>query len=249
MEDKEVRAVILAAGKGTRMKADIPKVLFKISGKPMVEYVTDACREAGIDTIYIIVGYREDMVRAELGDGYIYVRQEEQLGTGHALMQMTDILKDFKGDILVLNGDGPFITPGVLKRLIEKNRETGAAGTFLTAVLENTPPFGRIVRNRKGQAVKIVEEKDAGPEIMAIKEVNTGHYCFEADKVLSLLSVLKNDNKQNEYYLTELIDILVKKGLKVETLREDDPLIVFGINSREELEQAEILINDLKRNR
>ncbi|MCP4725955.1 MAG: NTP transferase domain-containing protein [bacterium] len=239
MAKKEVRAVILAAGKGTRMRSDLPKVMHRISGKPMISYVIDACKKADVDKIYLVVGYGSDIIREEFGSEYVYIDQEEQLGTGHALMQAANEFCGYDGDILVVNGDGPFINAFALKWLIEKHWNTGAEGTFLTALLENTPPFGRIVRNEVGTPEKIVEEKDASPEIRAIKEVNTGHYCFRADSVFSLLSKLENDNAQGEYYLTDIMQLMSKSNMRIETVLESDPDIVFGINTMEELAEAE----------
>ncbi len=239
----DVVAVILAAGKGTRMRSDLPKVLHRISGRPMISYVINACERADIDRICIVVGYGSEKITYELGSGYTYVIQEEQLGTGHALMQAEDVLKDFPGNILVLYGDGPFITCDVLMSLIKEHTRESADGTFLTAVLENTPPFGRIVRDEEGLPERIVEEKDASPEIKKIKEVNTGHYCFRSDKIFPLLKELGNDNSQSEYYLTDLMEIMSERQMRIGTITVSDPKIVFGVNTENDLAEAEKMMS------
>lgn len=235
---REIRAVILAAGKGVRMKSDLPKMVHDLLGKPVVQYVADACRNAGIETIYVIVGSGAEQVKQALGPDYQYVLQEPQLGTGHALMQVRPLLKDYKGDLLVLVGDCPFITTDALNKLIIKHQKSSASATFLTAVFEQPPPYGRIVRDNNGKVIKIIEEKDALPQIKAIKEVNSSHYCFKAEIVLPLLSKINNNNTQREYYLTDIIEILTNEHFSVETLQEEDTRLVFGINDARDLAEA-----------
>jgi len=231
-------AVILAAGKGTRMKSDLPKVLHPLLGKPLVLYVTKAVRNVGIDDIILVVGHKAEMVKDELGQDYRYVLQKEQLGTGHALMITSEELKGFHGDVLVLVGDAPFLTPDVIKRLVLRHRETGASATMMTAIMDPPPPYGRIVRDSNGKVLRIVEDKDATPEEKKITEVNTSHYCFRSEDVFPLLSQLSTNNNQGEYYLTDIIEFLTKNGSLVETLPEYDPDVLKGINSQEELMAA-----------
>jgi bifunctional UDP-N-acetylglucosamine pyrophosphorylase/glucosamine-1-phosphate N-acetyltransferase len=231
-------AVILAAGKGVRMKSAMPKVLHPILGKPMVSYVMEACRKAKTDRNLLVVGYGAEQVKRILGDRCEYVLQAKQLGTGHALMTAADSLKGFHGNILVLVGDAPFLTGSVLKKLIQKHSESNAAATLMTAVVDPPPPYGRIVRNSAGNVLRIVEERDAASEEKKITEVNTSHYCFKAGKVLPLLSRLGSDNDQGEYYLTDVIGLMANDGERIETVTVADPMVLMGINSRSDLDRA-----------
>jgi len=226
----EVRAVILAAGKGTRMKSDLPKVLHHINGKPIVQYVAEACKKAGILDIYIIIGYCAELVKQALGPDYSYILQQPQLGTGHALQMAAPCLKDYDGDLIVLVGDSPFITSELLQQLIKKHQKSDAVATFITTVYEKTPPYARIVRNVNGKVIKVIEEKNAPPEIRLIKEVLTSHYCFKSHIVLPLLVEIQKDPEKQEYYLTDIIDILINKNYLIETLQIEDNRLVFGIN-------------------
>ncbi len=235
---QNIVAVILAAGKGVRMKSSLPKVLHPLLGKPMVSYVIQACRQAGIRRILLVVGFGSKRVRKTLGSEYEYIEQTEQLGTGHALMMTQDRLKDFRGDILVLAGDTPFLTGSILKKLIRHHQKKKAAATMMTAVIDPPPAYGRIVRNASGRVLRIVEERDASREEKKITEVNTSHYCFQAEKVFSLLSSLDRDNDQGEYYLTDVIQLLVQEESRVETLTADNPHVLIGINSRGDLNRA-----------
>ncbi|MBN2029237.1 NTP transferase domain-containing protein [bacterium] len=243
---KSVVAVILAAGKGVRMKSSLPKVLHPLLGKPMVSYVIQACRQGGIERVLVVVGFRSDLVRETLGPECEYVEQTEQLGTGHALMMAQERLKDFHGDILVLAGDTPFLTASILNKLIRHHQEEKAAATMMTAIIDPPPAYGRIVRDASGRVLRIVEERDASREEKKITEVNTSHYCFQAGEILPLLSSLKRDNDQGEYYLTDVIQLLVQKGSLVEALNADDPHVLIGVNSRGELNRAcRILQNNI----
>ncbi len=246
VRSQNIVAVILAAGKGVRMKSSLPKVLHPLLGKPMVSYVTQACRQAGIQRILLIVGFGSERVREALGPEYEYIEQTEQLGTGHALMMAQNHLKDFQGDILVLAGDTPFLTGSVLKQLIRHHQKKKAAATMMTAVIDPPPAYGRIVRDGSGHVLRIVEERDASKEEKKITEVNTSHYCFQAGSVFPLLSSLNRDNDQGEYYLTDVIQLLVQKGKGVETRTVDDPHVLVGINSRRDLNRAcRILQNNI----
>lgn len=244
---RELRAVILAAGRGTRMKSTLPKVLHPLLGKPMVEYVIDACRAIGVDTIYLLVGYGAEQVMKVLGPGLVYVVQEPQLGTGHALMQTIPLLANFRGDLLVLVGDSPLITPALLRRLWHAHQLSGAAATFLTAVFEEPPPYGRVLRDEQGRVVRIIEEADATPEVAQLKEVITSQYCFRAEIVLPLLARIDNRNAKQEYYLTDIIGILHAEGHKLEAVPVVDTSFVWAVNTQEELAQAERLLKELRR--
>jgi bifunctional UDP-N-acetylglucosamine pyrophosphorylase/glucosamine-1-phosphate N-acetyltransferase len=238
---RETVAVILAAGKGTRMKSDLPKVLHPLMGKPIVSYVIDACKEAGVKRMILVIGHEADQVRKTLGSEYDYVEQTEQLGTGHALMMAAPKLKDFQGDLLVLAGDTPFLSGEILRALIDKERDTGAAAAMLTAVIDPAGAYGRIVREN-GRIVKIVEARDATPEELKITEVNTSHYCFRAERILPLLSHLETNNDQGEYYLTDVIHMLVKEKEIVESITSDDPNVLMGINHRLHLAEANAIL-------
>lgn len=232
---RKALAVILAAGKGVRMKSKLPKVLTPIMGKPMVHFVAEACRKGGMKQILLVIGHQAELVRKTMGSGYQYAEQKQQLGTGHALMIAVKTLKQFKGDILVLAGDTPLLTGKILRKLVAKHQKNGAAATMMTAVLEHPGGYGRIIRNASGVIERIVEARDATSQEKKIKEVNTSHYCFQAEKVIPLLSNLKTDNDQGEYYLTDIIEMLVSRGETIESLTSDDPSILLGVNNRAHL--------------
>jgi bifunctional UDP-N-acetylglucosamine pyrophosphorylase/glucosamine-1-phosphate N-acetyltransferase len=235
---RDTAAVVLAAGKGTRMKTDTAKVLVPLKGEPMVRHVIEACRSAGVGRIILVVGYKAGEVQATLGLEFEYVIQKEQLGTAHALIQARDLLRGFDGDLLVLPGDAPFITAGFLDALLAFHRASGADATMASVVWESPPPYGRILRDASGRVIRVVEEWDAGPEVKAVKETCTSHYVFRAGAVLPLLSEIRNDNAKKEYYLTDIVEVLARRGLRVETFPVPDPKLVLGINTVEELEQG-----------
>lgn len=244
---RKTKAVILAAGKGTRMKSDLPKVLHPLMGKPLIAWVMDACKKAGTDDALLVIGHQADLVRSTLGKDPTYVEQTEQLGTGHAVMVCRDALQSFKGDLLVLAGDTPFLTGQILKRLISRHQKSGAAATLMTAMMDPPLSYGRIVREH-GKIQRIVEARDASPEEKKITEVNTSHYCFQAEKLFPCLDRLSTNNDQGEYYLTDVIQMLVGNGEDVESLTSSDPAVLMGINSRVHLAEAnEVLGNDIKK--
>jgi bifunctional UDP-N-acetylglucosamine pyrophosphorylase/glucosamine-1-phosphate N-acetyltransferase len=230
-------AVILAAGKGTRMPAwDIPKVMHEVNGKPMVAHVVEAIRRVCDDRIYVVVGYKAEQVRGALGNtGVRFVYQNEQLGTGHAVVQCEEALKGFTGTVIVLNGDVPCLRPETIERFAHYHDAEGAAATVLTAVVENPTGYGRIVRAPDGSLLRIVEEKDASGEERRIREINSGLFCFEKEKLFAALSATDRDNVQKEYYLTDVIRVLKRGGEPVRAYRVDDPWEVSGVNTEEEL--------------
>lgn len=236
---RKTAAVILAAGKGVRMRSKLPKVLHPLMGKPLVSYVIESCKRIRSDRILIVVGYQADRVREKLGADFEYVEQSRQLGTGHALMMAVEKLKGFRGNLLVLAGDTPFLTGEILKRLVKRHQQTGAAATMMTTIMDPPLTYGRIVRNATGGLLRIVEERDATPDEKKIKEINTSHYIFQTEKVLPLLSKLGTGNDQGEYYLTDIIEMLVKRNELVETLTSDDPSVLMGINNRKHLAEAQ----------
>jgi bifunctional UDP-N-acetylglucosamine pyrophosphorylase/glucosamine-1-phosphate N-acetyltransferase len=234
-------SVVLAAGKSTRMKAGTNKVLLPILGKPMIRYQLEALRAAGIEKVFLIVGFQAEQVKAELGNEVDYVLQAEQKGTGHALIQARKKLLSLGRDldVVVTVGDNPYLTPEILLDLIHLHGQSGAAATIVTAVFDTPPPYGRVVRNGRGRVLKAVEDFDATPEEKLIKEVHVSIYCFRASVVLPLLDEIRNDNAKKEYYLTDIIGILTGHGNKVETLVSNNPHITLGINTPEDLAEAE----------
>lgn len=228
-------AVVLAAGKGTRMKSNWPKVLHEVCGKPMVAYAVDAAEKAGAETIVTVVGYRGDEVARVLEGRATIVHQDQQLGTAHALLQARAVLENFKGNILVLCGDTPLVSPGTLEKLVREAEEDGAAAAVLTTFPPDPTGYGRIVRDERGELARIVEQKDAGPDELAIREVNSGIYCFNADGLFAALSRLDADNAQGEYYLTDIVGLYRQKGLKVSAVTADDWQEMLGVNDRVQL--------------
>lgn len=237
-------AVILAAGKGVRMKSDLPKVFHKILGKPMLSYVLDAVEDYGFDGVYLIVGHMSDMIRDYYkNEDVIFVEQKERLGTGHAVMQVEPHLKDVDGISVVLAGDMPLISSQTIDELVEFHKKMGAKVTVLTAKAEDPFGYGRIIRDGSGQIVKIVEEKDATGEEKKINEINTGIYCFDNKVLFDALKEVKAENAQREYYLTDTIKILRGKGLPVFVHLCDRPAEARGVNTQEELKAVEKIIS------
>lgn len=231
-------AVVLAAGLGTRMKSRRPKVLHEIAGIPMIEHVINALKEAGTQQIILVLGYQGETVASVLGPGYQVVYQNEQLGTGHALLQALPVLQQYKeGECLVLCGDTPLLNSRTLKLLREKHNASGASATILTALLSDPAGYGRIIRGSRG-VEGIIEEKDASPEEKLIKEINTGTYCYNIISLKEKLTRLVPANAQGEYYLTDVIKLLAQDGEKVEALVLEDPVEAMGINNRMQLAEA-----------
>jgi bifunctional UDP-N-acetylglucosamine pyrophosphorylase/glucosamine-1-phosphate N-acetyltransferase len=243
MDSKPFVAVILAAGKGKRMKSDLPKVLHKLGGKPMVEYVIDTARELGVQRIILVVGHKGNQTEESLQHHQVeFVVQEEQLGTGHAVLQTKELLSNFDGDVLILCGDVPLLRADTLKKLIEEHRKKKIVATVLTAILDDPCHYGRIIRDEQGMVKEIVEAKDADADQKNVKEINTGIFCFDREALFSVLDKITNDNKQEEYYLTDVVKLLREKNLKVWALVTPDPMETLGINSPEELKKMEKIL-------
>jgi bifunctional UDP-N-acetylglucosamine pyrophosphorylase/glucosamine-1-phosphate N-acetyltransferase len=241
-------AVILAAGQGTRMMSDLPKVLHTIDGRPMVSFVIDTVEQFSPGKTIVVIGFKADLVRKELdGHGVEFVLQEQQLGTGHAVMQCEDALGDFEGTVMVLNGDVPCLRPDTLRGFAEYHAAQGASGTVLTAVLPDASGYGRIVRAADDSLLKIVEHKDASPEELAIREVNAGLFCFEKSALIEALHGLDRDNAQSEFYLTDVIELMRENGLPVRAYRVEDEREVSGVNNVEELEAVRQYLGDSRR--
>jgi UDP-N-acetylglucosamine diphosphorylase/glucosamine-1-phosphate N-acetyltransferase len=239
----EALAVILAAGKGVRMKSDIPKVMHKILGRPMLSFVIDAVKESGISRVLLVVGYMSEMVKDHFkGSDVTFVEQKERLGTGHAVMQAEPYLKDFLGTVVVLAGDMPLISSKTIKGLLAHHSLNNAKATVLTAKVAEPFGYGRIVRGERARVLRIVEERDAESDEKKIKEINSGVYCFECSALLAALKEIKPENDQKEYYLTDTIEILNKKGLPVFAFTCDDPQEAIGVNTKEELLNVEKIL-------
>jgi len=236
-----LQAIILAGGKGTRMKSDLPKVLFDLYGKSVIRHSIDNVREAGITDVIVVVGHRRDLVKEHLGDGVRFAVQKEQLGTGHALQQALPLLEEATDSVVVCYGDMPFLSPATFRALIDARSRPGVSASILTMELENPPDFGRVVRDGYGRVRKVVEVKDCTPEELEIKEFNVGVYCLGADALRWALPRLSRDNAQDEYYLTDVVGILTGGGRHVETVRTDRIEETLGINDRADLELAERL--------
>lgn len=230
-------ALILAAGKSTRMRSRLPKSLHPLCGLPLTGHVVRACRACGVGRIIVVVGHEADMVREGLGDDLEYVRQVEQRGSGDAVRAAESLLEGFTRSLLVLAGDVPLLRPATLQRLLAHHQHTTAAATLLTAVLEDPTGYGRVVRNLDGTVARIVEHRDATPEERAIREWNPSVYCFQAPALFSAVKEIRADNAQGEYYLTDVIGVLTRRGERVEAIQTDDPKEVFGVNTRVELAQ------------
>mgnify|MGYP005810703603 FL=1 len=229
-------AIVMAAGKGTRMKSKKSKLVQKIYGKEIVKRAVENAEKAGVKEIVAVVGYMKEEVMAALGEKVKYAFQEEMLGTGHAVMQAKEYLKGKKGKVLVLNGDVPLIRPETLNKLIEKSMENKEYATLLTAIYDNPTGYGRIVRDEGGNIEAVVEEKDTTPSQKEIKEINAGIYCFDIEELLDALEKIKPNNAQGEYYLTDVVQIMNEKGLKTGAVIVEDNTEILGINDRIQLE-------------
>lgn len=231
-------AIILAAGKGTRMKSNKPKVLAEILFKPMLGYVLDACENAGVNEICVITGHQAELVEAYLSSrsgSYETARQLEQKGTGHAVMMAKDfLLKNAGKDVLILSGDTPCLNQETIVDSYQLHKEQQNSMTLVTAVLEDPASYGRIIREGD-QILKIVEKKDANEQQAAVKEINAGTYWFQVDHLLSVLGMLTTDNAQGEYYLTDTVALTNQKGKKVGGYIAPDSDIILGANSRKDL--------------
>lgn len=232
-------SVILAAGMGTRMKSKMPKVLHKVCGKPLSKWVIDASKAAGADKVCAVVGHKAETVKEVLGDVCEFALQTEQKGTGHAVMQAIDIIKNSKGEVVILNGDTPLITAETINKAIEYHKNNGNQATVITAILDDATGYGRIVRDNDGSVLKIVEQKDASEEEKKINEVNSGMYVFDAQSLVYALDKITPNNAQGEYYLTDTLEILLSAGKKIGGYAISDNDEIRGINDRVQLNEAE----------
>jgi bifunctional UDP-N-acetylglucosamine pyrophosphorylase/glucosamine-1-phosphate N-acetyltransferase/UDP-N-acetylglucosamine pyrophosphorylase len=236
-----IKAIILAAGKGTRMNADLPKVLVRACGRPLVEYVLDAVWAAGVEEAIVVVGYQADRVRETLAErsGITFAVQAEQLGTGHAVMMCANPLQGFEGGILIVTGDSPLTQAGSLRHLIDLYRSDRPACILGTLSTDNPQGLGRIVRSTSGEFLGIVEEKDATAEQKAIREVNMSTYLFDAPALWSSLRRIGNNNQQREYYITDCPGILKSDGADVRALPVLQACEALSVNTLDDLRVVE----------
>ena len=235
---EHLMAIVLAAGEGKRMKSAKSKVTHRICGKALVEWVYSSIRKSGINECVIVVGHKAEQVMECMGDRVQYAVQDRQLGTGHAVMQAASYLEDKEGHVFVLCGDTPLISEKTISDTLKLHKDNDNAVTVVTAVLSDAAGYGRVARDKAGRVTKIVEHRDANEEERRINEVNSGMYCFNIKDLLEALKELDNNNSQGEYYLTDTIEILLKKGKKAGAFIVADNNEILGINDRVQLSQA-----------
>jgi UDP-N-acetylglucosamine diphosphorylase/glucosamine-1-phosphate N-acetyltransferase len=244
MKNKELKAIVLAAGKGTRLQTEgntLPKVMRIAAGKPLLSHVLGALDFIKSQDCVIVVGYKKDYVTEAFPD-YVFAEQTEQLGTGHAVMAAFSQLADYDGSLLVCCGDMPLIRQETYLALVKEHEEKGNSCTILSGTSEVYLPYGRIVRDEKGDFIGMVEEKDASEKQKEIKELNSGVYVFDAKALSQVLSMLKSDNAQGEYYLTDAPLLLKNKGYKVGVLSRRLGHEIIGVNTIEQLREVEELL-------
>jgi UDP-N-acetylglucosamine diphosphorylase/glucosamine-1-phosphate N-acetyltransferase len=237
---ERLSTIILAAGKGKRMKSDLAKVLHPLRGKPMLTYPVDIAQAVQSEKVVVVIGHQaEEVKKAFKNKGLIFVEQREQLGTGHAVLQAADVLKHHKGTVLILCGDVPLLKVSTVYALIDCHMMQKSVITVLTTVLNNPFGYGRVIKNETGDVLQIVEEKDAVARQKQIKEINTGIYCMQSPFLFDAVAALDSENAQNEYYLTDIVKIANQKNFKVSSFVADDPMEVMGINTAEDLQRAQ----------
>ncbi|HNY72923.1 MAG TPA: NTP transferase domain-containing protein [Syntrophales bacterium] len=243
MEDKSIGAVILAAGKGTRMHSDLAKVLHTIDGRPMLAYSVDLARAVGAERIVAVIGHQAQQVREFCAaPGLLFVEQRPQLGTGHAVLQARKAFAGFAGRVLVLCGDVPLLRTNTIAALIDHHDATGAAVTVMTVVLSDPGNYGRVVKDANGEVMKIVEARDATEAEKEIHEINTGIYCADSGFLFSAVTRIGNCNAQREYYLTDIMEIARRDGVRTQAYVAADAVEVMGINTPEELACARRIV-------
>ena len=238
--NKKLSIIILAAGKGKRMNSKLPKVLHKLANKPLVNYVIDSAKSLEPEKIILVIGHKYNLMKQKLENhGIHFVLQKEQLGTGHAVLQCKDELKSFNGSVLVLSGDVPLISPETLQRLISTHLKNNASATILSAIVENSKGYGRIIRDKANRLEYIVEEKDANNKETKIKEINSGIYIFKSKILFKLLPLVGNNNNQKEYYLPDVLSLILAKKGKVAIEKTKNISEIQGINSMQQLKTLE----------
>jgi bifunctional UDP-N-acetylglucosamine pyrophosphorylase/glucosamine-1-phosphate N-acetyltransferase/UDP-N-acetylglucosamine pyrophosphorylase len=246
----QTTAIVLAAGKGTRMKSDLPKVLIPVCGRPMIDYVLDALANGGVDRVIAVIGHQASLVRKAI-DGrpeVEFVLQTEQLGTGHAVMMCRDLLAKSPGPVMVVAGDSPLMQAESIAALLEDVRKSPAACVLGTARKDDPGGLGRILRDAEGNFIGIVEHRDATPEQRRITEVNMSYYVFDSRDLLGVLDQLRPTNQQGEYYITDVPGLLIAQGKKVRALPVLKPCESLGINNLDELAAVEVELRNLECN-
>ncbi len=241
------QAILMAAGKGTRMGGDRPKVLYEVAGRPMLHWVIDACVAAGCARVVVVVGYQADAVREATAshphaDRVVYVEQTEQLGTGHAVQMAAALFEGVSCDVFVLAGDGPLIRAHTLEELLDAHRIQFAAATLATSVIDDPTGYGRVLRDDVGAFHAIVEQKDATPQQLAVQEVNPSYYCFQSDGLFDALSRVSNDNAQGEYYITDVPGLLKAEGQTVAVVDAVPPEDILSINNPDQLAEVDAML-------
>ena len=245
MDSKGLAVVVLAAGKGTRMKSSLAKVLQPLKSQPLLYYVLESLAPLNPEFSVVVVGFQSECVKETFPDrGLIFVDQEEQLGTGHAAQQAKYALRDFSGDVLIVCGDMPFIKSQTLIDLVNRHRKKGAACTVLTLKTSEKKDFGRVIRDREGVVFKIVEHEDASEDEKKVDEFNSGVYCFNKGLFYKALGSICDNNVQKEYYLTDTIQYIVGNNFTVETVQIRDTVQLLGINTQEDLHLAEKILTE-----
>ena len=235
--------LIMAAGKGTRMKSDLAKVLHRINDRPMVHYVIEQARAVGSEKVILIIGHqKEDVQQACRNMKVEFVVQEPQLGTGHAVMMAEGFLKSYDGDVLVLSGDVPLLSVKTIRDLVSTHQQARAITTLLTSELDDPGGYGRVIRDSTGRVIKIVEQKDASAEELKIKEINAGIYMFRPKELLAALKQINNNNAQGEYYLPDVVKLYVQQGEKVIAQLAANFDETRGINTVQQLKDAETIL-------
>ena len=243
----ETTAIVLAAGQGTRMNSDLAKVLHPMAGQPLLAHVLRALSDLGVGRVLVVVGHQQERVRAAFPDAPVeWVEQREQRGTGHAVLMAGPALADFEGTLLVVCGDTPLLRGATLHELLAGHAESGAAVTVLSTIVPDPRGYGRIVRDANGGIAAIVEERDATAEQHAIAEINSGIYAFQYAELAEVLSGLTGHNVQGEYYLTDTVALLGRRGRKTAVVCAPDYRELLGINTVEQLEEAERLYFELQ---
>ncbi len=242
----QLRAVILAAGKGTRMKSELPKVVHRIDGQCLVDYVIDAAKGAGAEEVCLVVGYKHEVVEENVShENVSFALQTEQLGTGHAVKCAGDFIEG-EGETLILFGDTPLITADTLKRLTDYHREKHNTVTVLSAMVEDATGYGRIIRDENGKFLKSVEHKDATEAELASHEINSGMYIFDTRELREALNKLTPNNAQGEYYLPDTLTIIKEKGMRADAFALEDAEDITGVNDQEQLARAAEIIEKRK---
>lgn len=239
----DTAVIIMAAGKGKRMKSNLPKVLHNLAGKPILNYVLETVNQLEVKRKILIVGYKSNKIKELIGDKIESVEQKEQLGTAHAVLITKKLLSGFKGDVLILSGDVPFLTIKTLKKLLKYHQDNNFCCTLLSAVLKKPKGYGRIIRDKKGEIKGIIEEADLSADRKKINEINSGIYCFNKEKLFQVLEKITTDNKQGEYYLTDTVKILLNEGLTIGNIIIKDYSEILGINNRSDLADASKKVN------